>query len=189
MDRAFQLALEPKQHFCLGAALSPLTLGHIFLLRRADSAILEEQYLNRFELAKAVFICAQQWQKAQSNLLKWYSPLILNLWGRKVGRADINKEFEKFSAYLSESLRIVQIKRDLTKNYADPTAPWEWRLLVALMTDFHLSEDIALNLTVIKANCLWVTRAELRGEAKLWTDRDEDFWKFAQEQDRLRGLN
>ncbi len=185
MDEAFKLMLEPRRHRCLGARLEPLTVGHIFLLRRLESPFISQQPITAVRLFEAVFVCCQSHQKAEVNMQRWWAGLVLWCWGRLHRKTDMNAEAEKFEVYLTENFSVARIKPQKNRSTTEAGAPWELRILIALMFQFHWSEETALDCPLVKANALLAAHAEARGDLELWTDRERDFWEFARQQDQL----
>lgn len=187
MDEAFRLMLDPRRHRCLGATLEPLTLGHVILLQRLDSPFLSLEPVTAVRLFEAVFVCCQHHEKALANMQKRWAPWVLWFWGWHHRKTDLEAESVRFNAYLEENFAVARVKR---KRHNQPTptagAPWALRILVALMSEFHWSESVALDCPLVKANALLAAFAEARGDVQLWTQQDRDFFQWAKAQDEIR---
>lgn len=186
MDEAFSLMLAPRRHRCLGARLEQLTIGHILLLQRLGSPFLSDQPVTATRLFEAVFVCCQAHEKALVNMQKWWAPRLLWFWAWRHRKTDLKAESARFIAYLEENFSVARMKKTRGASPAAVGAPWALRILVALMAEFHWPERAALDCPLIKANGLLAAHAEARGEVKLWTQADRDFYKWARSMDELK---
>lgn len=185
MDEAFALMLAPRRHRCLGARLDPLSVGHVLLLQRLDSPFLSDKPVTATRLFEAVFVCCQHHEKALINMQRWWAPRLLWWWAWRHRKTDLEAESRKFVAYLEENFSVARVKKS-RGNSQTCGAPWALRILVALMTEFHWTESKALDCPLIKANGLLAAHAEARGDVKLWTQADRDFYQWAREMDQLK---
>jgi len=185
MDEAFSLMLAPRPHRCLGARLEPLTIGHALLLQRLDSPFLSGQPVTATRLFEAVFVCCQHHDKALANMQRWWIPKLLWLWAWRHRKTNLQIESTKFLAYLDENFSVARVKKSRGSS-STAGAPWPVRVLVALMAELHWSEQTALNCPVIKANGLLAALAESRGEIKLWSKADHEFYQWARSQDEIK---
>ncbi len=187
MDAVFLKAANPPQFKCLGATLLPLTIGHLFLLRKYCPEVFGEEALERGTLAVAVFICANHhpWVESlfrrgeKSRCVAWPINCIFELWSWLSQKRDLEVERQRFDDYLQESLDPPKIWQDLSKPLITCQSPVEMRLLVMLMADFHYSEKSALDVTVVKSNALWATFGEVRNKFEFEDDRTEGLFEFA----------
>lgn len=186
MDEAFRLMLDPRRHSCLGATLQPLTLGHILLLQRLDSPFMSAEPVTAVRLFEAVFVCCQDHDKALANMQKRWAPWLLFFWGWCHRKTDLEQEAILFNAYLEENFAVARIKRRKHQSTPSAGAPWALRILVALMSEFHWPESVALGCQLIKANALLAAFAEARGDVQLWTQQDRDFYQWAKTQDQIK---
>jgi hypothetical protein len=189
MDEAFQLALYPRQHYCLGARLEPLTVGHVIILHRLNSPFFFNLAVGAIQLFEAVFICSQPHGQALRNMRRWWTPMLLRCWARRHRKTDLKAELAAFERYLDESMTVARVKRDAGSRLESCGSPWPIRIAVALMVDFRWTEAHALDCPLVKANALLACRAEMRGELKLWTDRDHAFLAWAKAQEAGKGMN
>lgn len=167
----------PTNHVCLGLRLERLSLGHIFLLSEISCPFLQGGAVTVVDVSNAVFICSQPWRKADRDSGRWWFRLFLKLWAVRCRAMDFEIEQRKFSAYFEQETDFPVAKADRTtlKEYG---APWWWRLLAILMSDFHLSEADALDMPVTKAALLFSAKAEAEGKLNLWTREDSAFDDF-----------
>jgi hypothetical protein len=181
MDAVFHKAANPPQFRCLGATLLPLTVGHLFLLRKFCPDVFGEQEIERGTLAVAAFICAHPQGRVEALFRRWFIRFAFELWGWLCQKRILAVERARFEAYLRESLDPPRVWRDLSEPLLTCQSPLEMRLLVMLESDLHYSEQDALNVTVIKANALWATFGEVRNKFKFEDDRTEGLFEFARQ--------
>ncbi len=180
MDAVFLKAANPPQIRVLGATLLPLTIGHLFLLRKYSPDIFEFEEIDRGSLAVAVFICAHPQNRVEGLLRRRFIRFVFWLWAWLSKSCDTEAEREQFESYLQESLHPPQVWRDLSQPLRNCHAPIEMGLLVRLITDLHYSEGEALNMTVVKANALRACHGELLGKFSFEDERTEGLFEFAQ---------
>lgn len=196
MEAVFFKAANPVRAVCLGASLQPLTIGHLFLLRKFVPDILDQEEIDFGSLAVAAFICASP----QSKVERW----ICRKDGKPRGLAvrvfkfwswfktwDLLAERERFDTYRRESLEPPNYWRDITNPLKSCQSPLELRLLAMLMSEFQYTEADAMDMPITKANALWATLAEQRGKIDFADDRQKGFLEFAARMDaeRLAKLN
>ncbi len=98
----------PEPWTILGLKLRTLSLGHILLLERFESAFLGYQRSdNPFEeLAMAVFICSSTYEEAVEGMGNPTTPKVFQKWAKKLGVIDIAEKWKLFEEYLrSQELR------------------------------------------------------------------------------------
>ena len=191
MTDVWQRALSPSRHVVLGLELQPLTLGHVRLLASLDSALLTDRTPSIQDLITAVLVCAQPWEEAERDMGKgWRFNLVMAFWGwkcRKIVRDGmLSHQSQLLDEYLSEALEVPAFTPKGDAKLVDREAPWFWRLLVLLMTQFGMSKRDALNMPVVEANLLWITKGEMEDTLRIATDVEEDFWEWSQQQDNER---
>jgi len=172
----------PTNHVCLGLRLEALSLGHVFSLAEISSPFLQGRSATLVDLSDAVFVCSQDWRKAARDSRKWWFRWFLRLWSRKCAAMDFDAEREKFEAYMAAETDFPATKQ----NTFAPTeygSPWWWRLLAIMMSDFHLSEDEAMDAPVQKLVLLYTAKGEAEGRIKVWNKTDQGFEDFAREMD------
>jgi hypothetical protein len=186
MDAVFVKTANPVQSRCLGASLLPLSIGHLFLLRKYCADVLTFEDVEFGSLAVASFICAHEHSEVERLLSRRISPLVFRLWGWFSGKMDLVSERDRFQHYMQSNLEPPKFWHDLSNPLRTCQSPLEMRLLVMLMTELHYRESDALSVTVIKANALWATLGELRGKFSFPDRRIEGFFEFAQRMDAER---
>lgn len=191
MEAVFLKAANPVRAHCLGISLLPLTVGHLFLLRKYCPDILDQEEIDFGNLALAAFICAHPQSKAERFLCRRdgqprkLTGLIFRLWGR-LNRRDLLIERDRFDAYRSESLEPPNYLRNLSEPLRSCQSPLELRLLVMLISDFRYSEAEALDMPIIKANALWATFGEMRGKIDFATEGQKGLFAFAARMDAMK---
>jgi|GEM_PF-2792576 len=180
MDAVFLKAANPPQFKCLGATLLPLTIGHLFLLRKYCSDIFGQDEMSFGSLAVAAFICAHPQEKVEKLLARRFVRATFEVWGWLCQKRDLAAERDIFSDYLNESLDPPKLWQDLSRPLITCQSPMEMRLLVVLMNDFHYPESAALCVTVAKANALWATFGELKNKFTFEDSRTEGLFEFAE---------
>lgn len=173
---------SPSNHVCLGLRLERLSLGHVFLLSDIESPFLQGGSVSVVDLSNAVFICSQPWRQAAVDSRRWWFRLFEKLWAFRCRNANLETEQDKFAAYFKEESDFPIAKGGLFKE-REFGAPWQWRLLAIMMSEFNLSEDDALDMPVIKAALLFSAKAEYDGKLQLWTERDSSFDEFCRKMD------
>jgi hypothetical protein len=168
-----------------GLPLVPLTLGHVFVLDRMESAVLGGDIVGLAELALAVLVCAEEPDCAQRNLRSWLRRVFFLVWTRRIIRLDVAKESEGFRAYIRHWTSAPEICGK-SKSSDDFGSGWHIRLLAMLTGELGLSLEESLALTVRDANSLIAALGESRGVMKLWTKRQETFWQIAAERDQAK---
>lgn len=190
MQEAFANALRRGQGVqarCLGLNLQTLQVGHLFLLEEHECA-----FPYRFEehrdgdLVIGVLICSQSWKASRKNLKAWWMPFYVQLWERLTRRHSTEEAAEIFQMYLCREMTAPETEGPGT---AELKAPLPFRLLAMLMADFHITEEKAMDMPVKKAMCLWATEGDRRGTVSLVSERQLNFRKWVEEQERIRLAN
>jgi hypothetical protein len=172
MDAVFVKTANPVQSRCLGAPLLPLSIGHLFLLRKYCPDVLTLEDIELGSLAVASFICAHPHGKVEMLLRRRTAALTFRIWGLFSTRWDLAAERDRFDHYLHTNLEPPKLWHDLS----DPL----------LMTELHYSERDARNLSVVEANAFWATLGELRGKFNFEDDRTKGFFEYARKMDEQR---
>jgi hypothetical protein len=179
MDAVFFKAANPPQFKCLGATLLPLTIGHLFLLRKYCPDIFSEEEIERGTLAVATFICAHPQAEVEGLFRRRLANFIFKLWAWLSQKRNTAIESGRFEAYLEASLDPPKVWRDLSEPLNHCQSPLELGLLVRMMTDLHYTEAAALELPVVKANALRACHGELLGKFSFADARTEGLFEFA----------
>lgn len=186
MTDPFYAAHVPESRTVLGLTLLPLSLGHLILLRRVESAFLTASPPDFNDLAVSVLICSQTYEGAleafrdpdlQTFMRKWHDRITKNdrlsvrLGFRRKAVLDFVSECKAFYDYLSENTKGPNYIYDTEKVKPMECAP-EQVIKVSLMRDLHLSETEVLNRSW--RLCLW-DRATLRAlEGAIDFTKEED---------------
>jgi hypothetical protein len=188
MDLAFENAIAPKAHRCLGISLEPLTLGHIFLLLKFQPHFLDRGCESIGELAVAVLVCSQRWRTSAVDLKKWWIGPLVRFWGWRCRKLKLSEEATRFREYLDANLSPPAITTSLDDS-RNPYTPWPFRILSLLTSDFHIGLQDALDMEISFAMCLWASKGDMEGKLKFWTDEKEEFWQAAHRMDLERLKN
>ena len=96
----------------------------------------------------------------------------MRLAGLNCRRRNLGDEAEKFMVYLRNNFEPPRHRYDRTHGITTLDAPFEFRLLTTMMTEFHMTIDAAMDTSIAMANALWVTHAEINGSVALQSDLD-----------------
>ena len=120
---------------------------------------------------------------------KWFC----GYWGWKcrklIRNGDLPIHSRMFDGYMSNAFEMPEFSAKGDAKLVDRAAPWHWRLLVILETQFHMSPGEAADTPVAVANMLWLTKAEMDDAVTIASDVDPDFWEWAARQDAERAKN
>lgn len=167
MNRAYYSAVIPEPVLVLGLPLLPLSLGHLILLNRMESAFVIGGQPTFQDLAVSVAICAQRYEDALASLSdpdlptfmhRWHEKLVGNdRWSVRLGlrparTIDFEKECSAFIDYLKLNQSGPPVAKD-PRAWKPLTFPEEQLVKVRLMRDLHLTETEALNRSWLL--CLW----------------------------------
>lgn len=192
MDAAFSKAANPTRLRICRLDLEPLTLGHRFLLAQHGCAYVTDEKPDVTDLLLAVFICSMPWRQSKACLdslffraLVW--PLWCNVWFWGVSKKCILPvEHSKFAKYWEDAHACPQTTSENTTEQ-EVNTPYEHRVLVMLMADFHMSRDQAMDTTLVEANAMWATQGERRGAHQIYQNkRRAALWEFARRMDAIK---
>lgn len=184
MHRAFQAAIHPRQFVVFGLRLKPLTLGHVFLLLRAQSPFLVHGRIDPAHVSDAAFICSQDWKQSARDAEAWWFRLWCLFWGFLNRKRDIEAEAKKLSEYFDEHLSPPPVSYKLDRPSRNLESPWAFRHLAGLRATFGMSEDEALSYPIARAIALIVAHGEADDRLKLASQEDIDFAQWCEQQDR-----
>lgn len=172
----------------LGLRLRPLTLGHQFLLLSLESPfVAASREVDIPDLFAAIFLCAQDWRKAERSLRAWWLPAYFHFWTFANRRKVLALELRRFHAWFSEQIEAPEFKAPKGGAIGECGAPRPWIRLLFLMHVLHLSEAQALDTPICKANALYATWADWSGNAEiLHTPQYDRLWEFARTEDAKR---
>ena len=177
----FYQAAVPDGWQILGVRLRPLSLGHLILLHRYDSAFVVGGLPTPADLVMSVLICSRTYEDAldlvESGQFKREAKKLekaLKLCGDEEARC------KWFVEYMEEGLDGPKL---WTKEKSGGTfgAPPEQTVKVGLMSQLGLSETEVLNRPF--SLCLWdmATLAEMNGTLKIYSQRDAELKQQAEE--------
>ncbi len=177
----YQAAVAPDGWQILGVRLRPLSLGHLILLHRYESAFVTGGLPSPADLVMSVLICSRTYEDAldliESGQFKRETKKLekaLRLCG------DVKARSSWFCDYLEEGLSGPRLwtKEGGGQNLG---APPEQVVKVALMSKLGLSETEVLNRPFSLS--LWdiATLAEMNGTLKIYSQRDADMQEQVRE--------
>lgn len=162
--------------------LRPLTLGHIYVLNCVESPFVSEHgEITEADFFIAVFVCSQKWQDAERALNSRWLGSFVRVWKFFTRKKSMVRQLTRFQAYLSEGLRAPKFKNKLDAEELE--SPWFWRLMAFLLSEMHLSESDSMDCRVWRANALYAAYAEMKHDLKLISQRDQDLWEYAAQED------
>jgi len=182
MDAAFERAAQTKPHLVFRLLLQPLTLGHHFLLREIGSPFLDGRDPNIYDLLTAVLVCALPHRKSRHVLRAWWLPLFFKLWAWRSRKLNAFHEYAAFKEYLEDNAIRPQTARR-RGDYRESKAPSHWSALVTLMSDFNMTKEKALDVTIVESNCLIATLGDRDGTVELQSDQQRDLLAYARAED------
>lgn len=181
MTDEFYSVAVPEQRQILGLPLRPLSLGHLILLHRVQSAFVCEGIPDYQELAIAALICSLSYEDGIAALKDSDTPKLLKRLGeritgirdwrvrlglRKPRVIDLPANVAAFSSYLKDHSSIPHYSYT-PGDFKTVDCPQVQIVKVTLMRDLHLSDTEILNRSW--AMCLWdyVTLRALKGELSI----------------------
>jgi hypothetical protein len=186
-DEFYSVAI-PEQRQLLGLPLRPLSLGHLILLHRVQSAFVCEGIPDYQELAIAALICSLSYEDGIEAIKDSSTPKLLKRLGeritgirdwrvrlglRKARVIDLPANVAAFSDYLKEgnSTPYYSFKSD---DFNPVCLPSIQIVKVSLMRDMHFTEDQIFDRSW--AMCLWdyFTLKAVKGEVNI-EDKDVMF--------------
>jgi hypothetical protein len=184
-DEFYSVAI-PEQRQLLGLPLRPLSLGHLILLHRVQSAFVCDGITDYQELAVAALICSLTYEDGIEAIKDPSTPKLLKRLGeritgirdwrvrigiRKARVIDLPANVAAFSSYMREGSSIPHYSYT-PGDFKSVDCPQVQIIKVTLMRDLHISESDLMDRSW--AMCLWdyVTLRALKGEVSL-VARDE----------------
>lgn len=169
-----------------GFRLEPPTIGHGLLL--SDLGIDIYGIEDFPDLLMACFVFAHpDHEDAERDLRAWWCPLFLRLWGGWHGRkGDPSKTADAFREFVKANTSDVEVVQDPKKPARHMGSPWIWRLYAALVGECGMTRAEAMATPILEAQLLTTALGEMRGGVELWSDKDEAFWQYCEEQDRIK---
>jgi hypothetical protein len=159
----------PEPIFCLGLQLKPLTVGHLLLLNRLESAFVCEHKPDADpfqELALGVAVCAQSYADGVAMLHDPKTPMAMALWAQRLTRTrfidrllrrhpriiDIAAECDTFREYMRSNTKVPHYTYN-PKDSVEIACPSVQQVRACLQRAFGLSDDAILNRSW--QQCLW----------------------------------
>lgn len=192
----FYLAAIPEPTTLLGVRLRPLSLGHIILLNRVESAYVCGGDPSFSDLALSVLICASTYREGlghlcnpqlSSELKRWAKRLthqdkfLVRLGFRKPVPIDFKEKSGEFIDYLAAGSKIPNYHFN-PSDFTEISCPSAQLVKVGLMREMKFSEDEILDRSW--ALCLWdfVTLKAINGNVKMYNQESlDDALKLANE--------
>ena len=170
----------PEAWTVLRLPLLPLSLGHVELLNRFDSAFMVGRAPDYDDLALSVFICSRDYEEALEGLSD--PPSLLKemaRWKKKVGEIDLDEKCDLFRGYLNaHELRLEKGKDYVTSSEGTRSVgvPFVHLVRVKLQSRMHFSDADIRNRSWALCLLDYYVLADLDGVIAL---TDEDRLKVA----------
>ncbi len=188
MTDDFYAVAVPEQRQILGLQLRPLSLGHIILLHRVNSAFVSEGIADYKEVAIAALICSLSFEDGQACLTDSDTPKLLQLLAEKITGVrewrvrfglrkprviDLPANISAFSNYFKEGSSIPHYSFT-PGDFKHIDCPSVQIVKVTLMRDMHFTEAEIMDRSW--ALCLWdfVTLRALKGEVSMVAKEEID---------------
>lgn len=182
----FYLAAIPEPRTILGLRLRPLSLGHIILLHRLESAYVCGGKPDFSDLSLSILICASTYEEGLSHLdnpdlyselRRWSRKLTgddkwtVRLGFRKPKQIDFEEKHKAFSDYIADGSKLPNYHFN-PSDFTQIACPSAQIVKVTLMREMKFTEPEMLNRSW--ALCLWdfVTLKAISGSIKMM-DGDE----------------
>lgn len=191
---ALARAALPAPTVILGMLMRPYSLGHELYLIREGSPLVGDSIfadVNFGHLRTAVFICCQTWDENRRAPFDMLIKFKLWLWERRIKKAVLPIEIEKFRAYRREGSQefppsdIVRPDREQGRL---PGAPFLLRLQQWLMLRLGLSESAAWDYPYGLAQMRFAAYWEDEGCYEVKNEHEAEFERFIAEQE-AKGAN
>lgn len=170
---------------CLGLRLKPLSLGHVFLLLEHESPYLSNQPVTCADLMLAAFICSDRYDESINNLKSSWRKFVFWLLSKR--RWDWQHEQIVFETYLMTGLSLPEVRTSEANQTI--SAPWPYILLAKLMSEFSLTHNEVMTLSLAHLNRIQIAHSMRKGELKTWTEENQGLWEYARQEDSKKGLN
>jgi hypothetical protein len=172
---------------CLGLGLSPLSLGHVFLLYEFGSPFITGGQVGPMDIVLSAFICAEPYDRSIKNLRsplrKAFFRLMLFrffVWRR---RWDWAKEIAAFKGYFEEGFSVPKVKHPLESG-PSIEAPLPYVILAGALSELSMSHAEAMNLPLAHLNRLQLTLSAAKGRVDFESDSDRELWEAAKKNDQ-----
>lgn len=165
MPNPFLLAIERTEFRSFGLRLVPLTVGHLFALRRAESPFIDRHTTpDNQDFLTAAFLCSGDPESAETSLTSVWFPLFCVWWRLRVRRLNIAVEQAVFVRYLNRSIASPSTHPTHGGKTSTLHSPIEWRLAAFLVGQCCMSWNQAMQMRVADVNCLIAAHGERVGE-------------------------
>jgi hypothetical protein len=165
----------------LGVRLTPLTLGHLFLLDDLD--LDPDAGFTKPQLMAMVFACSQPAAEARVAMGRWWLPLVSSLWMWRTRKLDLAHEAEEFCDWFCEQRSGPETVSKSKRDADDYAAPLHMNLLAVALGKLHLTEADALAMPVRRIRQLIVALGESEGTIDPWTWHHENLRRMVQKFD------
>ena len=153
----------------------PLTLGHVLLLAELGSPIVLGGAILPGDIALAVFVTAQPHTEARKDVERWWAPLLMRWWGRRMSKRDFTAEADAFVEWFVESSKSPAFWRQESASNRECAAPWWINRLALAMGNLGMSYADAVNMPLKTLGQLTMAFSEARGEVQLVSRREAEF--------------
>lgn len=171
-DERYARLMVPGRWVVCGRRMQPFCLGHAMVLHWLGNPFAggEEREPGLGDLAQAVWVCSQSWERARERFGGWRWRVFLwrfpkSAWAQQVG-------MEQLRQYLTFYMDRPNQWTSKDKRGRDLGAPYLQLLRVRLMTAFHMSHADAMNYPLNLASWDLAGEAELQG-AKVMVNEQE----------------
>lgn len=172
----FSAAIPDSTAICLKLPLLPYCLGHEILLQRLNSPLIAPSAfsLEPSALILAVLICSQPYESGLRAIHSPWLTVFLRFWRWRLGRRiDWTAELQRYVAHRRAGLWMPECNPPAGGSGRTLEAPWQFRLLMILMRDFHFTESAALNYPIAKAHILFAAHGDMEGTLDLFGPSDQ----------------
>jgi hypothetical protein len=181
----FYHAALPEGWQILGERLKPLSLGHLILLHRYESAFVVGGIPTEADLVMSVLICSRTYEDAVDLIDSGQ----FSKEGRKLDKAlkicdDVESRCGWFNDYIMEGLDGPKLWQKEENKGKTLGAPPEQVIKCSLMSKLGLSESEVLNRPFSLS--LWdvATLSEMDGNLRIYTDKDAEYQEQVKELER-----
>lgn len=166
---------------CLGLGLSPLSLGHVFLLFEFGSPFITGGPVGPADVVLSAFICAEPYDKSLKNLRSPLRKIFFKimLWRKW----HWSKEIAAFKDYFEEGFSVPKVKHPLESG-PSIDAPLPYVILAGALSELSMTHSEAMNLPLAHLNRLQLTLSAAKGRVDFESDSDRELWEAAKKNDQ-----
>jgi hypothetical protein len=180
--QSYTEALIPTPYTILGIPLRPLSLGHIFLMKRFDCKFASENPDEKGgidDLLLGIAICSREFDEFLEFI---QNPKEFHAWAKKWGKLlhkqlkkknefELVSKFYLFKEYLKDGIFIPKYwEMDNNEDSMSSGTHWTQTVLHALMSELGYSQKEALNIPISRALADYFRHLERNGLITLMTD-------------------